>query len=128
MSEKPGPALDDLEARLRAARRRQKGGAGRGNGKGLTRFTGLGLAFRIGVELVSGLAIGVGIGWLLDRWLGTGPWLMVVFFFLGSGAGILNVYRTVSGLGHAVGYGAGEEEEEEGEPGPDEPARPHDKE
>jgi ATP synthase protein I len=29
---------------------------------------------------------------------------MILFFFLGAGAGMLNVYRTVSGIGHAVGY------------------------
>lgn len=59
----------------------------------------LGLAFRIGVELVAALAVGVGIGYGLDLWLGTKPWLMVVFFFLGAGAGILNVYRAVNALG-----------------------------
>ena len=64
----------------------------------------MGLAFRIGIELVAALAVGVGIGWLLDVWLDTKPWLMVVFFFLGAGAGILNVYRTVSSYGLAGGH------------------------
>lgn len=62
------------------------------------------MAFRVGVDLVAGLAIGVGIGVLLDHWLGTGPWLMVVFFVLGAAAGFLNVYRTVSGLGMQPRY------------------------
>lgn len=52
-----------------------------------------GFALRAGVELVAALVVGGGIGWLLDRWLGTGPFLMVLFFFLGSGAGMLNVFR-----------------------------------
>jgi ATP synthase protein I len=52
-----------------------------------------GFAFRIGVELVVALVVGAGIGWLLDRWLGTGPFLFLLFFFLGAAAGILNVFR-----------------------------------
>jgi ATP synthase protein I len=37
--------------------------------------------------------VGVAIGFFLDRWLGTWPWLFLVFFVLGSVAGVLNVYR-----------------------------------
>jgi ATP synthase protein I len=35
----------------------------------------------------------VGLGFALDRWLGTWPWLFLVFFVLGAAAGVLNVYR-----------------------------------
>jgi ATP synthase protein I len=100
--ESPQPSSDDLDARLRAAQAKQaerKGGTGRRADQ-----SGLGFAFRIGTELVAGLVIGVGIGLGLDWWLGTGPLFMIVFFFLGAGAGMLNVYRTVTGMGHAVGY------------------------
>lgn len=71
---------------------------------------GLGFALRVGIELVAALAIGVGIGWLLDYWLETSPLMLVVFFFLGSAAGFLNVYRAVSGYGYAAGYSLGEDE------------------
>jgi len=64
----------------------------------------LSLAFRVSVELVSALAVGLGIGWLLDEWLDTRPWLMLVFLIMGGAAGILNVYRMASGFGYAVGY------------------------
>lgn len=90
--------LRDLDRRLREAQTRQP----RISNK--VTATGMGLAFRIGIELVAALVVGVGIGWLLDVWLDTKPWLMVVFFFLGAGAGILNVYRTVSSYGLAGGY------------------------
>lgn len=50
------------------------------------------------------VAVGVAIGWALDRWFGTRPWGVIVFLFLGVGAGMLNVYRAVTGLGRAVGY------------------------
>ena len=67
---------------------------------------GMALAFRIGTELVSALVVGVGIGFLLDKWLDTTPWFLVVFFFLGAAAGILNVYRAASGFGLAPAYKA----------------------
>jgi ATP synthase protein I len=52
-----------------------------------------GVGFRAGVEVVAALGVGVIIGLVLDRWLGTWPWLFLLFFVLGSAAGILNVYR-----------------------------------
>ncbi len=66
--------------------------------------SGLGMAFAVASHLVAGLAVGAFIGFLLDRWLGTSPWLFVVFFFVGAIAGMLNVYRTAVGLGMAAGY------------------------
>ncbi len=67
-------------------------------------LTGIGLAFRVGVELLSAVAVGGGMGWLLDWWLDTRPWLMMVFILLGGAAGILNVYRISSGYGYTAGY------------------------
>jgi ATP synthase protein I len=100
---RPPSSLDDLDARVREARSRQAsetrvrdGGEGGGSE--------LGIAWRIGIELVSALIVGVGIGYLLDRWLGTRPWFLVVFFVLGSAAGLLNVFRAAKGLGGAIGY------------------------
>ena len=104
---KPSPSLGDLDARLRQANEKRPDKDGKtspGPSRGAI-GTGLGFALRIGVELVAAVVVGVVIGHLLDRWLGTGPWLMVVFFFLGSAAGFLNVYRAVQGYGYAVGYG-----------------------
>jgi ATP synthase protein I len=56
----------------------------------------LGLAFRVAVELVSALVVGAIIGWSLDYWLDTRPWIMLVFVVLGGAAGVLNVYRLAS--------------------------------
>ena len=52
-----------------------------------------GVGFRAGVELVSALGVGVLIGLALDRWLGTFPWLFLLFFVLGAAAGVMNIYR-----------------------------------
>lgn len=119
------PPLDQLDARLRAAqKRRDEKRAGRGGRRDsedrTDRGKGIGLALRIGTELVAGVVVGVAIGLGLDWWLGTKPWLMIVFFFLGAGAGIVNVYRTMSGLGHAEGHSDRDRAKDDGGPGPDE--------
>jgi len=49
---------------------------------------------RLSTELVAGVVVGVAIGWLLDRVVGTSPWGIIVFLLLGVAAGILNVMRT----------------------------------
>ena len=65
---------------------------------------GLGLGVRIGIELVVAVVVATGLGWAIDRWFGTRPWGMIVLFFLGVAAGMLNVYRAVTGISGAVGY------------------------
>ena len=65
---------------------------------------GLGLGFRIGIELVVAIGVATGLGWVIDRWFGTRPWGMIVLFFLGVAVGMLNVYRAVTGVSGPVGY------------------------
>jgi len=59
---------------------------------------------RAGVELVAGVGVGALVGYGLDQWLDTTPWLLIVFFVLGAAAGMLNAYRAVAGWGMALGY------------------------
>ena len=56
----------------------------------------LGGAFKLGIELVSAVAVGTIIGFILDSWFDTKPWLIIIFFFLGAAAGILNVIRAAN--------------------------------
>lgn len=58
--------------------------------------TGSGYArgFRLSSELVAGVLVGAGLGWLIDRWLGISPWGFIVFLLLGFVAGVLNVMRS----------------------------------
>jgi len=58
-----------------------------------SRGSAMGMAFRIATDLVVSVAVGTGIGYGLDYLLGTKPWLMLVFFMLGSAAGVMNVIR-----------------------------------
>jgi F0F1-type ATP synthase assembly protein I len=59
---------------------------------------------KVATELLAGLLIGGGIGWTIDKWLGTNPWFLVIFFLLGGAAGILNLWRVVTGKGLKIGY------------------------
>ena len=53
----------------------------------------MGSAFKLGTELVAAVAVGTIIGFILDTLFDTKPWLIIIFFFLGAAAGILNVIR-----------------------------------
>ena len=54
----------------------------------------MGNAFKLGTELVAAVGVGTIIGFILDSWFDTKPWLIITFFFLGAAAGMLNVIRT----------------------------------
>ena len=54
----------------------------------------MGSAFKMSTELVSAVLVGTIIGFILDNWFGTKPWLILIFFFIGVVAGILNVIRS----------------------------------
>lgn len=100
MSEKDTPdSLRDLDDRLRRFREKTREPEDRDETAPRGAMAGFGIAMRIGTEMVAALIVGVAIGFGLDKWLGTTPWFLVVFFFLGASAGIMNVYRTASGLG-----------------------------
>ena len=53
----------------------------------------MGNAFKLGSELVAAVLVGTIIGFILDTWFDTKPWLIIIFFFLGAAAGMLNVIR-----------------------------------
>ena len=59
---------------------------------------------RIATELVAGIAVGTFIGWMLDNWLGTLPLFMIILFFLGAMAGMINIWRMATGQGLKLGY------------------------
>lgn len=111
--ERPPSSLDDLEARLRTARDRERAPEGRGPAGARGGGSGMAIAARITVELVAGVMVGVGIGYALDQWLGSGPWLMVLFLFLGGAAGVMNAYRAARGLDDSVGLGAAQRRRDE---------------
>ncbi|NOT42993.1 MAG: AtpZ/AtpI family protein [Acidobacteria bacterium] len=68
----------------------------------------LGAVGSVGFAFVLAVVMGWWAGATLDRWLGTGPWLTFLMFFLGLAAGALNVFRAFGRLaGPAPGQEAG---------------------
>jgi ATP synthase protein I len=63
---------------------------------GAAQGTAMAKAMRLSTELIGGIVVGGAIGYFLDKWLGTEPWLFILMFMLGSAAGIMNVVRTAS--------------------------------
>ena len=84
--------LRSLDAQLKAARERNPSPESRSEGAGDR--SGMAVGLRLSAEILAGLLVGLGIGWALDRWLGTAPWLLLVFMLLGLAAGIMNVVRS----------------------------------
>ena len=58
----------------------------------------IGAAFKLSTELVSAVAVGTIIGFILDKTFGTKPWLILIFFFVGVVAGITNVIRSAKNM------------------------------
>lgn len=85
--------LDTLEERIAAARVRHAPPP-----EPQARGAALGQALRLSTELVAGVAVGGFIGWALDRFFGSAPFLMVVFLLLGATAGIFNVVKTAKAM------------------------------
>lgn len=50
--------------------------------------------FQISAELIAGVLVGAGIGYLIDDIFNTRPWGLTVFLIFGGLAGILNIYKT----------------------------------
>ena len=110
--DRPSDALARLSERLDKARAQNSGRLASGNGDGAGQQQALGIAFRIGIEFVVAIVVATGLGWALDRVLGTSPIATVVLFFLGVATGMLNVYRAITGQSAAVGFRRTERKED----------------
>ena len=58
----------------------------------------IGAAFKLSTEIVSAVAVGTIIGFILDKTFGTKPWLILIFFFVGVIAGITNVIKSAKNM------------------------------
>ena len=84
--------LDSLDERLKRAQIRESERTGQ------TPMTDANeqLGQRVLSTLLGGLFGGTLIGWLLDRWLGTGPWLLIVMMVLGTVGGFWSIIKLSS--------------------------------
>ena len=87
------PKLNNFKTRLKIAKSKLERNNLSDNEK---RGSFMGNAFKLGTELVAAVAVGTIIGFILDNWFDTKPWLIIIFFFLGAAAGMLNVIRVAN--------------------------------
>ena len=82
---------DQFKNRLEIAKKNLKKNKAKNNS---SNAASLGKALKISTELVAAVVVGSTIGFILDNWFDTKPWLTIVFFFMGATAGILNVIKS----------------------------------
>lgn len=95
----PPDPLRRLGDEIGRARERAREGQARARGDITAAGGALGFGLRVGIELIAALCVGLALGWLADRFVGTRPWGLIAGFFLGSAAGIANAFRAVQGMG-----------------------------
>jgi ATP synthase protein I len=94
----------ELGQKIREARKKQDILDAKTAGKVNVETTSAGTALRASTDLVAALMVGGFLGYWIDHWLGTKPWGMIIFFFLGFGAGFLNIYRSQMGQTSKAGF------------------------
>lgn len=98
---KTTPLTSDLAARIaRAERERQV--AEKAKEAPARDMSGWNRGMRLGSEFIAAILVGSGIGYLLDLWLKTSPWLLLVMLMVGFAAGVLNVVRAASEMNKAA--------------------------
>ena len=83
--------FSEFKTRLKIAKKNTKKFENKSSG---SNAASLGKALKISTELVASVFVGSTIGFLLDNWFDTKPLLMIIFFFMGVVAGIVNVFRS----------------------------------
>jgi len=100
--DKPGSVTRDLAARIARAQGERKVRAEQARVSAAKDMTGMSRGLRLGSEFIAAILVGAGIGYLLDLWLGTSPWIMLVMLLAGFAAGVLNVTRAANDMNKAA--------------------------
>ncbi len=89
-------STSDLHRRVKAAQDRNSSASKERTSTSSHVGSGMGVGLKVGVDLVVGVGVGGVIGWGLDWWLGTKPYLLAIFIIFGFIAGLMNVIRTAN--------------------------------
>jgi len=87
--------LKEISTRLEIAKKKIKKKQIKNNS---SNAASLGKALKISTELVAAVVVGTTLGFILDNWFDTRPWLTIIFFFMGVAAGILNVIKSAKNM------------------------------
>ena len=86
---------DTFKTRLEIAKKKASKRSSNRNQKSSSN---IGIALKLSTELVAAVVVGTIIGFILDDWFGTKPWLILIFFFVGVAAGIMNVVKSAKNM------------------------------
>lgn len=95
------PLTSDLEARIARAQSERRV-AEQAAAAPANDMSGWNRGMRLGSEFIAAILVGAGIGYLLDLWLHTSPWLLLVMLLVGFAAGVLNVVRAANEMNKAA--------------------------
>lgn len=93
MTKATPPSKEEFKARLAKAQKQQEEASWENANLKVERSGAHGRAWRLSVEIVAAMALCGWFGWLLDKWLDTKPWLLLVFLILGAGVGLYNTIK-----------------------------------
>lgn len=79
---------DELDRRIADAKAANERGVSSAEGRSESR------GWAVGIEFVGAVLVSAFLGWLIDRWLGTAPWAMIVLLLLGFAAGTRRAMKT----------------------------------
>ena len=91
--------VKEITTRLEIAKKKVK--SARANNEG-SNAASLGKALKISTELVATVVVGTTLGFILDNWFDTRPWITISFFFMGVVAGILNVFKSAKKMNRKI--------------------------
>lgn len=99
---KSGPLTSDLAARIKRAQAAEQDPGDAEMAAANRNMSGWNRGMRLGTEFIAAILVGAGMGYLLDLWLKTSPWLMLVMLLVGFAAGVLNVVRSAAEMNRAA--------------------------
>ena len=100
--DKGAPLTSDLAKRIAQARAKEEAAERAQSASGSRDMSAMSRGVRLGSEFIAAILVGAGMGYLLDQWLKTSPWLMLVMLMVGFAAGVLNVVRSAAEMNRAA--------------------------
>lgn len=100
--DKGAPLTSDLAKRIAQARAKEEAAEMAQSASGSRDMSAMSRGVRLGSEFIAAILVGAGMGYLLDQWLKTSPWLMLVMLMVGFAAGVLNVVRSATEMNRAA--------------------------
>ena len=97
------PRLEKIKSELKA-RQKAESETESAHSKKIQDTESMSIGLRAGAELITSIAAGGLIGYLLDQWLSTTPLFLIAMLVLGVITGFVNVWRTTQNIGYQVGY------------------------